>query len=213
VTSIECAHDYFVAELAGRLGLPLDPAAAIPETVDKRFQVNDLKEVSMQRKLASGISTVANPLFIVCGLLVAGSSASAGEQVPFSGSLHAQETIVSQGAGFFVADGSGEGIGTLLGRFTLTWEFTVNLADGTGSGPVRYTAANGDQIFMTAVGSSEPTATPGVFHITEIQIITGGTGRFAGAKGSFTVDRLTDLNTGFTSGSFHGTITSPGSTH
>jgi len=156
---------------------------------------------------------VANPLLIVCGLLVAGSAAWAGEQVPFSGSLKAHEAIVSQGPGTFVTDGSGGGIATHLGRFTLTWEFTVNLADGTGSGPVRFTGANGDEIFMTAAGASEPTDTPGVFRITEIQTIVGGTGRFAGAKGSFTVERLTDLNTGFTSGSFHGTITSPGSAH
>jgi hypothetical protein len=163
-----------------------------------------------QRKLASGISTLANPLLIVCGFLAAGSSARAGELVPFRGSLQAHEAIVSQGPGTFVTDGSGEGIATHLGRFTLTWEFTVNLADGTGSGPVRYIAANGDQIFMTAVGQSEPTATPGVFRIVEIQIVTGGTGRFSGAKGSFTVERLVDLTTGLTSGSFHGIITSPG---
>jgi len=158
-------------------------------------------------KSISRISRFATPLI----MLIASTPAWAGEQVPFSGSLQAHETIVSQGPGFFVTDGIGEGIATHLGRFTLTWEFTVNTTDGTGSGPARYIAANGDQIFMTAVGSSEPTATPGVFHITEIQIITGGTGRFAGAKGSFTVDRLVDLATGLTSGSFHGTITSPGS--
>jgi hypothetical protein len=163
-----------------------------------------------QRKLASGISTLANPLLIVCGFLVAGSSAWAGELVPFSGSLQAHEAIVFQGPGTFVTDGSGEGIATHLGRFTLTWEFTVNLSDGTGSGPVRYIAANGDQMFMSAVGQSEPTATPGVFRIVEIQIVTGGTGRFSGAKGSFSVERLVDLTTGLTSGSFHGTITSPG---
>jgi hypothetical protein len=49
--------------------------------------------------------------------------------------------------------------------------------------------------------------------ITEINTITGGTGRFAGAQGSFTVERLVNLATGFTSGSFHGTITSPGAAH
>ena len=141
-----------------------------------------------------------------------GSAAAADKQVPFSGSLQAHETIVSQGPGFFVTDGIGEGIATHLGTFTLTWEFTVNTTDGTGSGPVRFIAANGDELFMTAVGSSEPTVTPGVFHITEIQIITGGTGRFAGAKGSFTVERLIDL-TLLSSGSFHGTITSPGAAH
>ena len=144
---------------------------------------------------------------------LAGSAAAADKQVPFSGSLQAHEAIVSQGPGTFVTDGSGGGIATHLGRFTVTWKFTVEVPAGTGSGPVRFIAANGDELFMTAVGSSEPTVTPGVFHITEIQIITGGTGRFAGAKGSFTVDRLTDLNTGFTSGSFHGTITSPGAAH
>jgi hypothetical protein len=133
--------------------------------------------------------------------------------VPFSGSLQAQESSVFQGPppGTLLVDGSGAGIATDLGRFTLTWHFTVNLADGTGYGPVRFTAANGDEIFTNAAGTSEPTDTPGVFRIVEIQTIIGGTGRFAGAKGSFTVERLEDLNTGFTSGSFHGTITSPGS--
>ena len=164
-----------------------------------------------QRKLASKISTLANRLLIACGFLAAGSSAWAGQLVPFSGSLQAHEVTVSQDPGIsFVTDGSGDGIATHLGRFTLTWEFTVILEDGTGSGPALYTAANGDQIFMTAVGQSEPTSTPGVFRIVEIQTVTGGTGRFSGAKGSFTVERLIDLTTGLTSGSFHGTITSPG---
>ena len=134
----------------------------------------------------------------------------AGELVPFNGSLHAQEKIVSQGPESFVTDGSGGGIATHLGAFTLAWEFTVLLANGTGSGAARYIAANGDQIFMTVVGQSEPTGTPGVFRIVEIETITGGTGRFEGAKGSFTVERLIDLATFVSSGSFHGTITSPG---
>jgi len=71
-------------------------------------------------------------------------------------------------------------------------------------------AANGDSIYTSVAGSSEMTATPGVFSITEVNTITGGTGRFDGAQGSFTVERLINLATGFTSGSFHGTITSPG---
>ena len=74
-------------------------------------------------------------------------------------------------------------------------------------------AANGDSIFTTIVGQGQPTDTPGVNRIAEINTITGGTGRFAGAVGSFTVERLVNLSTGFTSGSFHGTITSPGAAH
>jgi hypothetical protein len=135
--------------------------------------------------------------------------------VPFSGSLHAEEKSVFQGPppGTLLADGSGGGIATHLGRFTATWKFTINLADGTGTGPVHFIAANGDEIFSTSVGVGVPTSTPGVVRIVEVQTITGGTGRFADAKGSFIVERLADLNHEpvLTSGSFHGTITSPGS--
>ncbi len=49
---------------------------------------------------------------------------------------------------------------------------------------------NGDTITTIIAGELEATATPGISSITEIDIITGGTGRFAGAKGSFTVERL-----------------------
>ena len=144
---------------------------------------------------------------------LAGPAVADDQLVPFSGSLQAQETEVFPTPGTLLSDGSGGGIATHLGLFTLTWHFTVIIAEGTGSGPVHYIAANGDEIFTTAAGTSEPTSTPGVFHITEVQTITGGTGRFANAKGSFIVERLADLNHQpvLTSGSFHGTITSPGS--
>lgn len=143
---------------------------------------------------------------------LAGSAVAGEKLMPFSGSLQAHEPFVFEGPppGTLVVSGSGSGIATHLGRFTLTWAFRVNVADGTGAGTVTFIAANGDQLFTSASGSSEPTDTPGVFRIVEIQTILGGTGRFANATGSFAVERLTDLNTGFTSGSFHGTITSPG---
>ncbi len=152
-------------------------------------------------------------IFLTAALV--GPAVAQEKLVPFNGSLQAQESVVFQGPppGTLLADGTGGGIATHLGRFTLTWKFTVNLADGTGSGAVHFIAANGDDLFATAAGASEPTSTPGVFRIVEVETITGGTGRFANAKGSFTVERLTDLNTGLTSGSFHGTITSPGAAH
>jgi len=144
---------------------------------------------------------------------LADPAGAAEKLVPFSGSLQAHEPFVFEGPppGTLVVSGSGDGIATHLGRFTLTWAFRVNVADGTGAGTVTFIAANGDQLFTTSVGSSEPLDTPGVFRIVEIQTILGGAGRLANAKGSFVVERLTDLNTGFTSGSFHGTMTSPGS--
>jgi hypothetical protein len=146
---------------------------------------------------------------------LAGPAAAAEKQVPFKGSIQGREIEVFQGPppGTLFVDGSGTGIATHLGQFTVTWKVTVDLSVGSGIGSYHFIAANGDSIFATVVGQGEPTDTPGVNRITEINTITGGTGRFSGAKGSFTLERLVDLTTGFTSGSFHGTITSPGAAH
>src|SRR5216684_7710860 len=142
--------------------------------------------------------------------------AAAQNRVPFKGSIQGQEIDTPQGGPpptTLIVDGSATGIATHVGQFSFSYQLTVNLANGTATGSARLIAANGDSIYTTIAGSSEMTATPGVASITEINTITGGTGRFAGAQGSFTVDRLVNLATGFTSGSFHGTITSPGAAH
>lgn len=152
-------------------------------------------------------------MFLTAALV--GPAAAADKQVPFSGSVQGNETDVFQGPppGSLLVDGSVTGIATHLGRFTLTYKVTVNLLAGSSTGFAELIAANGDSIFTTIVGQGDPTDTPGIASIVEINTITGGTGRFAGAKGSFTLERLVDLATGVTSGSFHGTITSPGSAH
>ena len=138
---------------------------------------------------------------------------AAGDQVPFKGSIQGDEIDTPQGGPpptTLNVDGNTTGIATHVGQFSFSYQLTVTLADGTATGSAQLIAANGDSVFTTVAGSSEPTATPGVFSITEVDTITGGTGRFAGAQGSFTVERLVNLATGLTSGSFHGTITSPG---
>ena len=152
-------------------------------------------------------------MFLTAALV--GPAAAAEKQVPFSGSVQGNETDVFQGPppGSLLVDGSVTGIATHLGRFTLTYKLTVNLSAGSSTGFAQLIAANGDSIFTIIVGQGEPTDTPGIARIVEINTITGGTGRFAGAKGSFTLERLVDLATGVTSGSFHGTITSPGAAH
>jgi hypothetical protein len=138
--------------------------------------------------------------------------AAAQKQVPFKGSIQAQETDTpSVPPATLSVAGSGTGIGSHLGQFSLSYDLTVTLANGTAAGSGHWIAANGDTIDTTITGSSELTPTPGVVRITEIYIVTGGTGRFVGAQGSFIVDRLLDMATGVTSGSFYGTITSPGS--
>lgn len=54
--------------------------------------------------------------------------------------------------------------------------------------------------------------------ITQIHTITGGTGRFAGVQGSFTLTlyhdvRLSSDGTHHTCGSYGGTVTPPGAAH
>jgi hypothetical protein len=146
-------------------------------------------------------------------ILTAALAVGAAEQkqVPFKGALQGHDVdIPSPLPNTVVVDTSGTGIGTLLGEFSFSQQTTVNLAAGTDTGSAHWIAANGDSIDTTLAGSGELTATPGVISITEIHTITGGTGRFAGAQGSFTVERLASGVTFMTSGSFHGTITSPG---
>ena len=140
--------------------------------------------------------------------------AAAKNQVPFKGALQGNDSD-SPGPSptTLVATTTGTGIGTLVGQFSFTQELTLDLVSLTAAGFAHWVAANGDSIDTTLAGSGEPTDTPGVFRITEIHTITGGTSRFAGAQGSFTVERLASAVTFLTSGSFHGTITSPGAAH
>lgn len=137
---------------------------------------------------------------------------AADQHIPFSGSLCGQETDVPHGSppAVLLADGSVKGVATRLGVFTLTYKVTVKLADGSGTGAGQLIAANGDSISATTVGQGNPVPdTPGLNRIVEIYTITSGTGRFMGAKGSFTVVRLVDLPGGSTAGSVHGIITVP----
>jgi hypothetical protein len=103
------------------------------------------------------------------------------------------------------------GNATHLGHFTLDVPHVVNPVTRTAIGSYQFTAANGDTLTAEFTGRSMPTDMPGVLYIEEMATITGGTGRFEGATGSFTVERLFDTVAGTTIGSFEGTISSHGS--
>ena len=144
--------------------------------------------------------------------------AAAGDLVPFKGTMQGHDTDTPCSppqSQCVVVTTTGTGIGTHLGDFSFTQVATVNLVARTSAGSAHWIAANGDSIDTTCTGSAELTATPGVISITEIHTITGGTGRFSGAQGSFIVHRehvraLSDDGTHVTFGWFEGTITSPG---
>jgi hypothetical protein len=136
----------------------------------------------------------------------------AGEPVPFRGTLDGDVTHVpvDDQTDFVLVEATGTA--TELGRFALAVPHFVNTTTRSAIGFYEFTAANGDTLTAQFTGRARPTATPGVLSIVETAIIdpTRGTGRFAGATGNFTVERLFDRVAGTTIGSFHGTISAPG---
>jgi hypothetical protein len=148
--------------------------------------------------------------FAVVAVLGLAGPAAAGEQVPFKGRLEGGFTVTPipmTPTAYLVVSGAGNG--THLGKFSVEIPHVVNFVTRIGIGTYTFTAANGDLVFADFVGSSTPVE-PGVVAVVEIGVITGGTGRFTGATGEFTVERLVDQIGRTTIGSFEGTISSPG---
>jgi hypothetical protein len=154
--------------------------------------------------------------FVVAALAVLclAGDVVAGEPVPFKGDLEGDVTVTPlppPAPPFMVAvDVEATGNATQLGLFSLDIPHIVNRMDRTAVGKYVFTAANGDMLFADFTGKATPTAIPGVLYIEETAIITGGTGRFDGATGSFTTERWFDTIAGTTVGSFDGTISAPG---
>jgi hypothetical protein len=132
----------------------------------------------------------------------------ASEQLPLNGSFAAVEIDEVQGTTLFV-NSSGTGNATHLGRYTVTFEAEVDLLTLLGVGTMTFVAANGDSLSTDFNGQATPTPDPNVFLVVELETIRDGTGRFAGAPGSFRLERVIDLTTGLSSGSFSGTISHP----
>jgi hypothetical protein len=141
--------------------------------------------------------------------------AAAQQSVPFKGAIVGVDAdIPSTTPGSLVVATGGTGTATNLGNFYFIQVLTVDLAHGTATGSAHWIAATGDSLYTTISASGEPTGKPNEISITDKHTITVGTGRFAGAKGSFTVERLASPVTFETSGSIvNGTITLPGGAH
>jgi hypothetical protein len=99
----------------------------------------------------------------------------------------------------------GTGTATYLGKYTEHATFQVDVRTGSATGTATFTAANGDTLTASVVGQGTVTG-PTTRSIVEVYTITGGTGRFADATGTFTLERTLDLATGVSTGAFSGTI-------
>jgi hypothetical protein len=92
-----------------------------------------------------------------------------------------------------------------LGHSTVTGVQSINFAAGTQEGQRTFTAANGDRLEMTHVGTSAP-AGPGLVRFQSTATIVGGTGRFANARGQVTNEGTANLVTRTTTAATEGTI-------
>jgi hypothetical protein len=152
---------------------------------------------------------IRHPLFV--GLVAAfavslASVVSAGAaETPFKGTVNAVETVVVVFPTLSVTR-DGTGTATYLGKFTEHITLQVDIPTGHATGAATFTAANSDTLSASVVGQSTPTTTPGVLSIVEVYTITGGTGRFADATGTFTLEMILNQATGVSSGTFSGTI-------
>lgn len=126
--------------------------------------------------------------------------------VPFRGTFEAVEHTSGGAFPVLVQSLSGTGHASHLGRFTLTGEWHVDVltypVEAVGS--FALTAANGDTLFGTSTGLA--TVVDGIAYIQETHTITGGTGRFADATGTFVAGRVLVQSTGVSTSSFNGTI-------
>ncbi len=136
--------------------------------------------------------------------------ATAEQQVPLKGTFQGNDTVTST-----TITTNGTGVSTHMGQLSFTNILSLNTLSGTG----HWVAVNGDTIDTTFVASADFSTAPlGYITVSETHTITGGTGRFAGAQGTFTLERThittpSADGTHVTFGSFHGSITPPGATH
>jgi hypothetical protein len=119
-----------------------------------------------------------------------GLNATAAHPVPFQGRAEASITgVVDTPPATRKLTASATGQATHLGRFTRTETLVINLATGTFTGTLAFTAANGDLLKADVAGHfTSPTgdSAEGTY------VFTGGTGRFQNASGQAVFEATAD---------------------
>jgi hypothetical protein len=129
-------------------------------------------------------------------------------RVPFKGALEATE-IYGNSLTTMSVSASGSGNASQIGQFTIRYQSEINLLDFSVVETAQFMGSNGDSLQARGTGQTAENRTPGMLNLVEIYTVTGGTGRFAGASGTVTLNRLISLMTGATSSTFEGYILIP----
>jgi hypothetical protein len=145
------------------------------------------------------------PLALVCFRL---SPAMRAENLPFRVGDEGTITFTSQSTATTAGTGNAIHLGNIISNGSLTIVgqtscngdvgFSVEMQD-------TFTAANRDQVTTTITMQLCPIA-PGIYHGVGTYVVTGGTGRFAGATGSGVFDGTGNFNTGTIICALNGTI-------
>ena len=144
-------------------------------------------------------------LVVAFAIALANVAASAvAAETPFKGTVNAVETGTTTPPTRLL-DRVGTGNATYLGMYTEHVTMTINLPTLSSTGSATFTAANGDVLLATVAGQATRTS-PTTLSIVEVYTVTGGTGRFADATGSFTLKSNLDQTTGISTGTFNGAI-------
>ena len=105
---------------------------------------------------------------------------------------------------------TGTGHSTLLGDYSARYRECFDPATGAVTGgSFTLTTANGDTLYGTYGGQAIPGGDPSTVAYDDPGVITGGTGRFAGATGIASTSGVANLATGLYSGTLSGSVSSP----
>lgn len=155
------------------------------------------------------VSTLTVLLLVIILTSTTSAAPAAGErQLLLKGSVQDTETQQVVFPTVFV-NGTGSGNATHLGLYTISYQAQLNIPTLSATTSATLVAADGSSLFGEGTGQGTPTETPGIVSIVETYTITGGTGRFAGATGNFTVERVINRATLVSSGTIRGTIAMP----
>jgi hypothetical protein len=189
--------------------------------VPDRFQIQgalpELQHTDKPKKRIPPMKTIINTisktglrlrcaglLLAIVSLAAALSSASAGIQVPFTGTAEGAIASAVPGPGGVALTVLATGSATQLGEFSREETLLLDPGTGTVTGQIVFTAANGDQLrCLVAGGFTSPTTVAGTY------TFAGGSGRFANATGAAVFTASTPDGVHF-SLQFSGTLSSVG---